>query len=111
MAPEIQYDDFAKLDIRIGLVVAAEMVPDADKLIKCTIDFGEEIGMRTIVSGIALWKKPEELVGKQLPYIINLAPRMLRGVESQGMLIAASDENGVALLQPEREVPKGTKLK
>ncbi len=111
MSEQIQYDDFAKLDIRIGLVVAAEMVPDADKLIKCTIDFGPEIGTRTIVSGIALWKKPEELVGKQLPYIVNLAPRMLRGVESQGMLIAASDENGVALLQPEREVPKGTKLK
>jgi methionyl-tRNA synthetase len=108
--PEIQYDDFAKLDIRIGTVVAAEPVPETDKLIKCTIDFGE-MGMRTIVSGIAEWKKPEELVGKQLPYIVNLAPRVLRGVESQGMLLAASDEAGVALFSPEREVPKGTKLK
>lgn len=107
---QISYDDFAKLDIRIGLVIAAEMVPDADKLIKCTVDFGE-MGQRTIVSGIAQWKTPEELVGKRLPYIVNLAPRMLRGVESQGMLIAASDENGVALLQPERDVPQGTKLK
>jgi methionyl-tRNA synthetase len=107
---EISYDDFAKLDIRVGTVVAAEMVPDTDKLIKCTIDFGE-FGQRTIVSGIAAWKKPEELVGKQLPYIVNLAPRVLRGVESQGMLLAASDESGVALLQPERSVPPGTKLK
>ena len=106
----IQYDDFAKLDIRIGRVVAAEMVPETDKLIKCTVDFGLEFGERTIVSGIAQWKKPEELVGKQLPYIINLAPRMLRGVESQGMLLAASDENGVVLMQPERELPSGTKL-
>lgn len=106
----ISYDDFAKLDIRIGLVVAAEMVPDADKLIKCTVDFGE-LGQRIIVSGIALWKKPEELVGKRLPYIVNLEPRMLRGVESAGMLVAASDESGVALLQPERDVPPGTKLK
>src|SRR5262245_6262758 len=101
--PLIQYEDFAKLDIRLGKVVAAEMVPDADKLIKCTIDFGEA-GQRTIVSGIAQWKKPEELVGKLLPYVFNLAPKMLRGVESQGMLLAASDDQGVVLLQPEREV-------
>jgi methionyl-tRNA synthetase len=107
---EIQYDDFAKLEIRVGTVVAAEMVPDTDKLIKCTIDFGE-LGTRTIVSGIAQWKKPEELVGKQLPYIVNLAPRMLRGVESQGMLLAASDDAGVALLTPERNLPNGTILR
>jgi len=110
MSDEIAYEDFAKLDIRIGTVRAAELVPQTDKLIKCTVDFGEA-GMRTIVSGIAQWKKPEELVGKQLPYIFNLAPRMLRGVESQGMLIAASDEAGVALLTAERELPPGTKLK
>jgi len=109
--PEVSYDDFAKLDIRIGTVVAAELVPETDKLIKCTVDFGSEFGQRTIVSGIAQWKKPEELVGKQFPYIVNLAPRVLRGVESQGMLLAASDENGVALISPERAVPPGTKLK
>lgn len=109
--PEIQYEDFAKLDIRIGTVVAAELVPETDKLIKCTVDFGEEIGRRTIVSGIAQWKKPEELIGRQFPYIVNLAPRMLRGVESQGMLLAASDEEGVALISAERPVPKGTRLR
>ena len=107
---EISYDDFAKLDIRLGTVVAVEKVENADKLLKCTIDFGD-YGTRTIVSGIAEWKQPEDLIGKQLPYIVNLAPRMLRGVESQGMLIAASDIEGVALLQPERAVPPGTKLK
>jgi methionyl-tRNA synthetase len=106
----IQYDDFAKLDIRIGKVIAAEMVPDADKLIKCTIDFGE-MGERTIVSGIAEWKKPEELVGKFLPYIVNLTPRMLRGVESQGMLLAThSIDGGIALLDPDGEVTPGTKV-
>jgi methionyl-tRNA synthetase len=125
--PQIQYEDFAKLDIRLGKVIAAEMVPDADKLIKCTIDFGlkpsaaadgaalngtsGEREIRTIVSGIAEWKKPEELVGKTLPYVFNLAPKMLRGVESQGMLLAASDEQGVALLMPERDIAPGTKLK
>jgi methionyl-tRNA synthetase len=107
---EIQYDDFAKLDIRIGCITAAERVPDTDKLIKCTVDLGE-LGLRTIVSGIAQWKSPEELVGKRLPYIVNLAPRMLKGVESRGMLLAASDENGVALLEPERSLSPGAKLK
>jgi methionyl-tRNA synthetase len=110
LKPEIQYEDFSKLDIRIGTVVAVEKIENADKLLKCSIDFGD-LGERTIVSGIAEWKSPEDLVGKQLPYIVNLAPRMLRGVESQGMLIAASDEHGVALIMPEREVPRGTKLK
>lgn len=110
MTDHIQYEDFSKIDIRIGTVLAAELVPDTDKLIKCTIDFGE-LGERTIVSGIAQWKKPEDIVGKQLPYIVNLAPRMLRGVESQGMLLALSDDDGLALLLPERNVQKGTKAK
>jgi methionyl-tRNA synthetase len=110
MADEIAYEDFAKVEIRVGTVLAAELVPETDKLIKCTIDFGE-FGTRTIVSGIAEWKKPEELVGKQLPYVTNLAPRMLRGIESQGMLLALSDQSGLALLTPEREVEKGTKAK
>lgn len=108
--PEIQYDDFAKLDIRIGTVVAAEPIEGADKLIKCTVDLGQ-LGERTIVSGIKEWKSPEELVGKKLPYLVNLAPRMLRGVESQGMLLAASDERGVVLLLPERDITAGSKLK
>jgi methionyl-tRNA synthetase len=108
--PEIQYDDFAKIEFRIGTVIAAEMVPETDKLIKCTIDFGSA-GVRTIVSGIAQWKKPEELVGKQLPYVFNLASKMLRGTLSQGMLLAASDDDGLILLTPERAVPAGTQLR
>lgn len=110
MTHEISYEDFSKIEIRIGTVVAAELVPDTDKLVKCTVDFGE-LGERTIVSGVAEWKKPEELVGRQLPYIVNLAPRMLRGIESQGMLLALSDDDGLALLVPERGVQKGTKAK
>jgi methionyl-tRNA synthetase len=110
----ISYDDFARIDIRIGTVIAAEMVPETDKLIKCTVDFGDEadggLGRRTIVSGIAAWKTPESLVGRQLPYIVNLAPRVLRGVESAGMLLAGSDAHGVALLSPERPLPPGTHI-
>lgn len=108
---EISYEDFAKVEIRVGTVIAAEQIPDTDKLLKCTIDFGE-FGTRTIVSGIALFRTPEQIIGKQLPYIVNLAPRMLRGVESQGMLLAASPGgDGLALLMPDTPVPNGTKLK
>lgn len=112
----ISFDDFAKLDIRVGLVKAAERVPETDKLIKCTIDFGDAatggLGERTIVSGIAAYKAPEELVGKKLLYIANLAPRMIKGVESQGMLLALSfGENDFSLLLPEKDVPPGTKAK
>lgn len=110
-APIITYDDFAKLEIRVGTVMAAELIPETDKLLKCTIDFGD-FGTRTIVSGIALFRTPEEIIGKQLPYIVNLAPRILRGVESQGMLLAASPGgSGLALLTPDSIVPNGTKLK
>ena len=114
--PPISYDDFAKLEIRIGTVRAAELIPDTDKLLKCTIDFGDVLsgglGTRTIVSGIAQFRKPDEIIGKQLPYIVNLAPRMLRGVESEGMLLAASPGGeGLALLVPDMSVPNGTKLK
>lgn len=107
---EISYEDFAKIDIRIGTIKAAEMIPETDKLIKCTVDFGE-LGMRTIVSGVALFYTPESLVGKQCPYVVNLAPRMLRGVESQGMLFASSPDGGCVLLHPEIEVPPGTRTK
>lgn len=110
MADEISYEDFAKLDIRIGTVLAAELVPDTDKLIKCRIDFGE-MSERTIVSGIAQWKKPEELIGRQFPYIVNLAPRVIRGVESQGMLLAVGIQDGVALLNPDAQVVPGSRIR
>jgi methionyl-tRNA synthetase len=106
---QISYEDFAKLDIRIGTILAAERVPETDKLLKCTIDFGS-LGTRTIVSGIATWKTPEELVGKQVPYIVNLAPKMIRGVESQGMLLAGTDENGLVLIHPEHATTPGVRL-
>ena len=112
---EITYDDFTKIDIRIGHIIAAEQISGTDKLIKCTIDFGEDIGERTIVSGIKEWYEPEQLVGKYLPYIINLAPRKLRGVISEGMLLAAapideSGDSGLALLEANINVPAGTTI-
>lgn len=111
LKPFITYEDFAKLDIRIGTIRAAEAVPETDKLIKCTIDFGP-LGERTIVSGIKAWKQPEDLVGKQLPYIVNLEPRMLKGIESQGMLLAgAPGGTELVLLHPEFPVEAGTLLR
>ncbi|HUP13737.1 MAG TPA: methionine--tRNA ligase subunit beta, partial [Niastella sp.] len=89
---EIVYDDFAKLDLRVGTIVAAEKVPKADKLLKLQVDLGFET--RTIVSGIAEHFKPEEITGKQVVVVANLAPRKMRGIESNGMILMAGDKAG-----------------
>lgn len=102
MKDEITFDDFLKLDIRIGEVIAAERVEETDKLIRCEVDFGREIGSRQIVSGIAEHVSVEEIVGKKFPYLINLAPRVIRGVESQGMILAIGGEE-FSLLVPLKE--------
>ncbi len=108
----INYDDFAKLDIRLGKILSVEVVEGADKLLKLAVDFGED-APRTIVSGIRMYfTDPQELVGKTSPFVANLEPRVIRGIESQGMILAASTpEDGFALLLPHNELPPGTKLK
>ena len=90
--PEIVFDDFAKIDLKVGTIVSAEKVQKADKLLKLEVDLGFE--KRTIVSGIAMHFKPEEIVGKQVTVVVNLAPRKMRGIESQGMILMAEDANG-----------------
>jgi methionyl-tRNA synthetase len=94
--PEIQYDDFAKLDLRIGTITAAEKVAKADKLLKLAVDLGSET--RTIVSGIAQHFTPESLVQKQVIVVANLAPRKMRGIESQGMILTAEQPDGSLIL-------------
>jgi methionyl-tRNA synthetase len=89
---EIVYDDFGKLDMRVGTIVSADKVEKADKLLKLEVDLGFE--KRTIVSGIAMHFKPEEIVGKQVSVVVNLAPRKMRGIESQGMILMAEDKSG-----------------
>jgi methionyl-tRNA synthetase len=107
--PEIVYDDFAKLDLRVATVTACEKVEKADKLLKLTIDLGNET--RTIVSGIALHYKAEEMVGKQVVVVINLAPRKMKGIESQGMILTAEDKDGkLRLLRPEETVNPGSSV-
>ncbi len=90
--PTIQFDDFAKIDLKVGTIVTAEKVEKADKLLKLSIDMGTET--RTIVSGIALHFKPEDIIGQQVVVVANLAPRKMRGIESNGMILMAEDKEG-----------------
>lgn len=113
----ISYNDFAKLDIRIGEVLSVETIEGADKLLRCQVDVGDIDAEgnhlpRQILSGIREYlDDPQSLVGKKFPYIINLAPRVIRGYESNGMILAASHDTTLALLVPSADVPAGTKIK
>jgi tRNA-binding protein len=106
----IQYDDFQKLDLRVATVVQAEAHPNADKLIVLQIDLGTE--QRQIVAGLRAYYEPAALVGKQIIVVANLAPRMMRGLESKGMLLAASNEDHsqVIILMPERPLAPGARV-
>ena len=131
----INFEDFAKVEIRIGKILSAEKIEGSDKLLKLWVDFGpstekkevqgefiplepsdpEVIGderiKRQIIAGIAQYYAPEALVGKECPFAYNLAPRMLKGLESQGMILCPSDASGPALLHPSKEVEPGSLVK
>jgi len=102
----ITYDDFKKLELKVAKILSAEPVPGATKLLKLMIDLGTE--QRQIVAGIALAYKPEELVGKSIVVVANLAPAVIRGVESNGMLLAATGPAGLAIVTPDRETAPGS---
>ncbi len=107
----INYDDFAKLEIRIGEIKTVEVVEDADKLLRLTVDFGEETP-RQIISGIRTYfADPLWLVGKKCPFVTNLESRTIRGFESQGMILAASADEKLGLLFPHQDLPVGTRIK
>jgi methionyl-tRNA synthetase len=104
---EIVFDDFTKIDLKVGTIISAEKVEKADKLLKLQVDLGFET--RTIVSGIALHFKPEEIVGKQVTVVVNLAPRKMRGIESQGMILMAEDKAGkLHFINPEAKIDEGS---
>lgn len=103
----IVYEDFLKLDIRTATIVRVEEIEGADKLYKITLDAGE-LGERTVAAGIKAWYSPEELTGRQVVYLANLEPRKLRGVESQGMLLAADDGESAVLLGLKSTVANGS---
>jgi methionyl-tRNA synthetase len=107
----IPFDDFAKVELRMGKVIAADRVEKSEKLIRYDVDFGDEIGKRQILSGIAKWYTPEDLIGKTLPFIVNLEPRMIMGLESQGMLVATDSGDGASLLIPDKEIAPGAKVR
>jgi len=105
----IKYEDFVKLDIRVAEIKKAEKVEGSEKLLRLEINLGEE--ERQIVAGIAKEYKPEELIGRQIVVLANLKPRKLMGLESQGMLLAADDENGPVLLMLEKDAKVGSKIR
>ena len=105
----ITFEDFKKLEIKIGKILSAEKIPEADKLIKLEIDLGEE--KRQVVAGIAQFYEPDYLIGKEIPVVVNLETKKLKGVESQGMILAASAEGTPVLLYPEKDVPPGSIVK
>lgn len=106
----IQFDDFTKMDIRVGTILEAEKVAKTKKLLKLTVDTG--IDQRTVVSGIAEFFKPEEIIGKQVSILVNLAPRKIKGIESQGMILMAEDVNGeLAFVMPGKEIQPGSEIR
>lgn len=108
--PDVPFDDFLKMDIRVGTVIECDRVPKADKLLRFLIDDGME--KRTIVSGIAKFYKPEDLVGKQVCFVANFAPRKLKGVESQGMILSAQNPDGsLVVISPSAPVTPGSQVK
>ncbi len=107
--PRISIDDLMKVEVKVGTVRTAEPVPETDKLLRLTVDFGEEAGLRQIVSGIRAYvNEPEDLIGRQLAFVTNLAPRKIKGLESNGMLFAVGQDDTFAFLSPDRPVPPGT---
>jgi len=105
---EISVDEFHKIDIRVGKVIECEKVEKSRNLLKIIVDLGDQ--KKQIISSISNYYSPEDMLGKQLVVINNLVPAKFMGLESQGMLLAVEDENGVSLLKPDREISPGTKV-
>jgi methionyl-tRNA synthetase len=109
LAEEISFDEFQKLDLRIGKIIEATQIANSKKLIKIIVDFGSE--KRQAVAGLLKYYQPEEMVGKKCVFLLNLQRRMLAGVESQCMILAAEDTEGkVTVLQPEKDISEGSKI-
>jgi len=106
---EISFEEFQKLDLRVGKITEANQIPGSRNLIRMIVDFGTE--KRQAVAGLLQWYKPQELVNKKCVFILNLQKRKVMGVESQCMILAAEDDKGnVVVLQPEKEIAEGSKI-
>jgi methionine--tRNA ligase beta chain len=106
----ISFDDFKKVDMRVGTVMVAEPVPDADKLLRLEVDFGEE-KRRQIVSGIAEYVHPNDLLGRQFVFVVNLEPRIIRGLASNGMLLAVGDGESFSMIVPTKKIIPGSSVR
>ena len=108
--PNVTFDDFARMDIRAGKIVAAEKVAKTKKLMKLTIDTG--IDTRTVVSGIAEYYAPEEVIGQQVSILVNLEPKLLKGIESQGMILMAENADGsLVFVRPDQDIKTGSEIR
>jgi methionine--tRNA ligase beta chain len=106
---EISFEDFQKLDLRIGKITEANQIPGSRNLIRMIVDFGTE--KRQAVAGLVQWYKPQDLLGKKCAFILNLQRRKMMGVESQCMILAVDDDKGhVIVLQPERDIAEGSRI-
>jgi len=103
----ISFDEFKKVELKVGQIISAEKVEGSEKLLKLKVDLGSET--RQILSGIAKWYRPESLVGKQIVVVVNLEPRKMMGLDSQGMILAAEDEKPI-LLKPSKKVENGAEI-
>lgn len=106
----VTIDQFTAIEIKIGTVESAERVPDSDKLLRLQVNVGEG-SLRQILSGIAQFVNPEDLVGRQFPFVTNLEPRVIRGQVSNGMLLAIGDTEGFALMSPTKQVIPGSRVR
>ncbi|MBU2564015.1 methionine--tRNA ligase subunit beta [Patescibacteria group bacterium] len=105
----ISFEDFQKLDIRIGEILEAEPVPETDKLFKLKIDLGNE--QRDLVAGIADTYSAQDIIGKQIPILINLEPKTIKGIESKGMILAIDVDNKATLIHPDKKIINGSKIR
>jgi methionine--tRNA ligase beta chain len=108
MDNKINFEEFKKIDLRIGRILVAEDIPESEKLVKLTVLLGEE--KRQIVAGIKKSYPPETLQGREIVVVANLAPRTMLGYESNGMLLATREGEAIVLLKPERDVPEGSSV-
>jgi methionyl-tRNA synthetase len=107
---ELSFEDFQRLDLRIGKIIEANQIPGARNLIRILVDFGVE--KRQAVAGLLQWYKPADLIGKKGAFVLNLPKRKLMGVESQCMILAAEDDTGnVVFLQPEKDIAEGSRIR
>lgn len=105
----VTYEDFSRIEMRVGKVIKVEEIPNSQKLYKLIVDFGNE--KRVAVAGIKQYYKPEELLGKKFIFVTNLEKRKIMGIESECMILAAEDDSSISLLQPVKDVKEGSKIR